>query len=105
MKVKFIHESGHYAEIDTGKTSLAFASHELAKLALSDELLPHDLSKKSQSVEIVFETEDVDQAYAHAVNSGAVAVTPPTDMPWGQRLSRVRDCEGVLVEIASPMQQ
>jgi hypothetical protein len=34
---------------------------------------------------------------------GAVPCTEPTDMPWGQRISRMRDCDGVVVEICSPM--
>ncbi|KYZ75373.1 hypothetical protein AXX12_14585 [Anaerosporomusa subterranea] len=31
LTLRFIHESGHYAEMETGTTTLVFCQHELAK--------------------------------------------------------------------------
>lgn len=42
--------------------------------------------------------DDVPAAFARAVASGAVAVQPPTQKPWGQVVSYVRDGNGFLVE-------
>jgi uncharacterized glyoxalase superfamily protein PhnB len=39
-------------------------------------------------------TEDVDAAYASAVDAGAEAVAGPEDMPWGERVAQVRDPDG-----------
>ncbi len=89
--------------METGTVALAFATYALANMALSDGVIPHNLSQKPQGIEIALETEDVDGAYAHAVSCDALPVTKPTDMPWGQRLARVKDCDGILVELCSPM--
>jgi len=89
--------------METGAVALAFATYDLAAMAMSDGVIPHNPSQKPQGIELALETEDVDTAYAHAVSCGAPPVTEPTDMPWGQRLARVKDCDGILVEICSPM--
>lgn len=45
--------------------------------------------------------EEVDEAFAHAVNNGAVPVLNPTTEPWGQRTCYIADPEGNLIEIGS----
>lgn len=40
-------------------------------------------------VSIMVYVPDVDAAFARAVEAGAVAVNPPTDMFWGDRMSTV----------------
>ncbi len=54
-------------------------------------------------IELGLTTPDVEAAFAHAVAAGATAVKAPTTKPWGQVVSYVRDPDGVLVEICSPM--
>jgi len=103
LTTRFMHEEKCYAEMETGSVALAFASYDLADMALPDGVIVHNRSQKPQGVEIAFDTDDVDSAYAHAVSCGALPVTEPTDMPWGQRLGRVKDADGILVEICSPM--
>jgi len=49
-------------------------------------------------------TEDVAGAYARAVAAGAMPLMPPKEKPWGQIVSYVRDCNGFLVEICSPVE-
>ncbi|MEM8805258.1 MAG: hypothetical protein AAGF01_04320 [Cyanobacteria bacterium P01_G01_bin.38] len=46
---------------------------------------------------------DVAPAFEQAVQAGAISVVEPRQMPWGQTISRVRDCNGVLVSIVSPV--
>ena len=48
-------------------------------------------------------TEDVPGAWKTAVASGMTAVVEPKEMPWGQTVGWVRDGEGILIELASPM--
>lgn len=45
--------------------------------------------------------EDVDLAYAKAVEKGARSVLEPTTEPWGQRTCYIADPEGNLIEIGS----
>ena len=39
LKTKFLHESNMYAEMDTGDTTLSFASNEMLKMNLGIEAL------------------------------------------------------------------
>ena len=45
--------------------------------------------------------EEVDVAYANAVERGAHPVLKPTTEPWGQRTCYIADPEGNLIEIGS----
>jgi uncharacterized glyoxalase superfamily protein PhnB len=42
-------------------------------------------------------------AYARAVQHGAEPVSPPAAKPWGQIVAYVRDGNGCLVELATPV--
>jgi lactoylglutathione lyase len=100
---RLLHESGQYAELETGPTTLAFAAHELAADNLPDGLEPGASGTASDAFEVCFVTEDVEGAFARAVEAGAEAVSEPQVKPWGQQTSYVRDPDGTLVEIASPV--
>ena len=98
----FIHECKQYGEMLTGDTKLGFVQHETAQShGFSYDKM--DLSKKPAAFEIGFVTNDVKAAFDKAVAQGAVAVEKPKTKPWGQVVSYVRDCNGYLVEICSPM--
>ena len=45
--------------------------------------------------------DEVDKAFRHAVEKGAVSVLPPETEPWGQRTCYIADPEGNLIEIGS----
>jgi len=45
--------------------------------------------------------EEVDRAFAQAVEKGAAPVLEPTTEPWGQRTCYIADPEGNLIEIGS----
>ena len=98
---RFIHEGG-YAEMDTGDTTLAFASFEVAQAAGLSFLEP-SVDGPSHAVELAFVTDDVAAAFAQAVLAGAESVAEPTQKPWGQIVSYVRDINGFLVEVCSPI--
>ena len=89
--------------METGETTLAFASNELARSNLPQGFQENNLSNPPAGIEIGFVTKDVSGAFANAVSAGAVVVAEPKVKPWGQTVAYVRDLDGILVEIASPM--
>lgn len=99
---KFIHESLTYAELDTGETTLAFAANESAEandLAIS----PNRKDGLAAGFETCLVTDNVQTAYDHAIANGASPISKPTPKPWGQIVSYVRDLNGCLVEICTPV--
>lgn len=103
LQQKFIHESGQYAEMDTGATTLAFAQNDLANSNFPGGFRVNKLSQPPAGIEIAFTTADVAAAYKQAIEAGAIELAQPQTKPWGQQVAYVRDLNGVLVEIASPM--
>lgn len=102
IKRRFVHDSGQYAEMETGSTALGFASEALAE-ANGVAIRPNTLRDIAAGIEICLVTDTPDDAYAHAVASGAAPVKPVETKPWGQKVSYVRDLNGCLVEICSPV--
>ena len=54
-------------------------------------------------MEIALVTDDVAAAFEKAVAAGALPLMPPKEKPWGQVVGYVRDLNGALVELCSPM--
>ncbi|HYP49149.1 MAG TPA: VOC family protein [Thermoleophilaceae bacterium] len=100
---RFVHESGDYAELETGETTLAFAAHGLAASNLPQGEYAPGPSDPPGSFEICFVTDDVEGAFARALDAGARAISRPQTKPWGQQVAYVRDEDGNLVELASPV--
>jgi len=98
---KFVHESG-YAELSTGSTTLAFATEKLRD-SNGVETSDNRSTLKPAGVEIAFVTVDVHAAYEMAVAAGAHPYKKPESKPWGQVVGYVRDLNGFLVEICSPI--
>lgn len=99
LKRRFIHESGCYAEMETGATALAFAQQDF--VMGSHPFRAVSSNEPAPAMEVGLVTNDVEAAYQRAVASGAVPVSEPHAKPWGQIVSYVRDCNGFLVEICS----
>jgi lactoylglutathione lyase len=102
QRIRFVHESGDYAELETGATALAFASHELAEANLPGAFRRPAAGTDGTAFEVCFVTGDVAGAYERAVREGAEPVTAPQTKPWGQDVAYVRDPDGNLIELASP---
>lgn len=99
---RFVHESNLYAELETGGTTLAFAGESMATMN-GFAIRPNRLGDLAAGFEIALVTDDPKSAYLKAVDSGANAVKPPVEKPWGQVVGYVRDLNGCLVEICSPV--
>lgn len=97
---KMLHESGQYGELDTGATTLSFSALTLMESLGKSPARPQP---ERPTFEIAFETDDVAARFAHAVAAGAIPVQQPKAMPWGQTIAYVRDNNGFLVEICSPV--
>lgn len=100
---RFLHESGDYGELDTGETTLAFASLELGNMNFPAGLVIASESSQPLGIEIALVTPSVAEAHAKAVAAGAVELKAPETKPWGQVVSYVRCPDGTLVEICSPV--
>jgi catechol 2,3-dioxygenase-like lactoylglutathione lyase family enzyme len=102
LQPRFVHESNLYAELDTGSTALAFAGEPMAAM---NELAirPNRKADVAAGFEIAFVMDDPEAAYRKAVAAGASAVKSPALKPWGQTVGYVRDLNGCLVELCSPM--
>lgn len=88
-----------YGELETGATRLAFASLALA----NKDVVTTTPERPPLSFEVAFTTADVPALYARALKTGALAVSEPEVKPWGQLVAYVRDKDGHLVEICTPM--
>lgn len=99
---RFVHDSGTYAEMETGATTLAFASEGLAE-ANGLAIRSNTLRDPAAGFELGLVSEDPAAGYARAIAAGATAVVPVKEKPWGQKVGYVRDLDGCLVEICSPM--
>jgi lactoylglutathione lyase len=92
---------GYLLEMDTGATKLGFVAVELAKSSVQfSQVTP---KHPAPGIEVGLVTDDVDGAFSKAIQAGAIEVLKPLKKPWGQSVSYVRDCNGFLVEICSPM--
>ena len=100
---RFLHESSDYGELDTGETTLAFASLELGNMNFPAGLVVASESSQPLGIEIALVTPSVAEAHARALAAGAVELKAPETKPWGQVVSYVRCPDGTLVEICSPV--
>ena len=103
FQTRFLHESGQYGELESGSTTLAFASHALGEMNFGGTYVPVSATAKPPGIELAFVTADVPSAYAKAVEAGATPLHAPDHKPWGQVVAYVRSQEGTLVELCSPV--
>ena len=99
---RFVHESGMYAELETGQTTLGFASEEMARMN-GVAIRPNTRKDVAAGIALCLVTDDPDGAYTTATGAGAAAVKPVEEKPWGQRVAYVRDLNGCLIELCSPV--
>ncbi|MCC9016836.1 VOC family protein [Flavobacterium lipolyticum] len=101
---KFVTPEADYGELSTGETTLSFASKELAAQNLKDGFIESKPDQKPFAIELGFITDDVEELVQKAIGAGATLVKEPAQKPWGQVVAYVRDPDGFLIEICTPMQ-
>jgi lactoylglutathione lyase len=92
-----------FAQLDTGPTKLAFASYKLGEKNFDGGVRRAATEGQPPNVEIALVAEDVEGAYARALEAGCTSLAAPEDKPQGQRVAYVRDPFGTLVELATPL--
>lgn len=99
----FVDPRGDYGQLDTGTTSLAFASESLGRSNFTEGFRPGDPTGLPANVEVALVFDDVGAAYHHALRSGCTPLAPPAVKPHGQTVAWVRDPFGTLLELCSPI--
>ncbi len=102
---KFVTDEGDYGELVTGATTLAFAAITLAMdgLGAAGGFTPSDPNHLPQGASITLISDDLDALFAQAVAAGATRYVDPVVKPWGQTVAYVRDANGILIELATPV--
>lgn len=98
---KFIAPGNDYGELNTGETTISFASKSLAKQNLKDGFLESKIEDKPFAIEIGFITDNVEELVQKSISFGAILVIEPKQKPWGQIVAYIRDLDGFLIEICT----
>ena len=100
---KFVTPENDYGELLVGETTLSFTSTVLAKSNLTNGFTESSLADKPFGIEIGFTTDNVEETVSAAINAGATIVEDATTKSWGQVVAYLRDLDGFLIEICTPI--
>ncbi len=100
---KFITPENDYGELMSGETTIAFASTELGNSNFKSGFEKITNFKKPFGVELAFTTENIEADFQNAIDAGATEFEPLAEKPWGQEVGYVRDNNGFLIEICTPI--
>lgn len=103
MTQKFITPEKDYGELVTGETTLSFASLELGKSNVNRDLISHHSTKAPLAYELAFVSLQIEIDFERAIEHGAILVADVVEKPWGQKVGYVRDPNGILIEICTPI--
>ena len=103
LGLKLGHQSGDYAQLDTGRTRLALYARAAMEKTLGIPLQAP--AADAPGFELGFKVADVDSAYKQLVAQGAAPAAAPVDRFWGQRTAYVRDPDGHLIELAQDIRR
>jgi catechol 2,3-dioxygenase-like lactoylglutathione lyase family enzyme len=99
---RFVDGGGLYAEMETGGTALAFAGEPMAEK--SGLPIRHNRPGDAPpGIEIALVTDDVPAAVERATAAGASLAKAAERKPWGQTVAYVRDLNGLLIELCTPV--
>ncbi len=99
---KFITPEKDYGELETGSTTLAFAAYNIATYN-GVHINTSSPGTPPPPFEVTFVTDEIEQTWKQALEAGAEIVTEPTQKPWGQMVGYLRDMNGFLVEVCTPV--
>jgi len=103
FKQKFLTPENDYGEIISGSTTIAFANFELGNANFKKGFQGSDLAKKAFGIELAFTTSAVEQVMENALNNGAILLEETVTKPWGQKVGYLRDINGFIIEICTPI--
>lgn len=76
---------------------------ELGIIKRDHEICPAESNGKPAGFFVTFVVDDVDAAYRQAQGLKLEVVAVPEDTPYGQRRMLLRDPNGIIVDLSSPM--
>ena len=100
---KFITPENDYGELISGETTIAFASNDLGNSNFQKGYKPLSKNSKPMGMEMAFVTENIEIDFKKAIEAGAVEYESIKEKPWGQKVGYLRDNNGILIEICTPM--
>ena len=92
-----------YGEIKSGSTTLAFANLELGNSNFTKGFQESKPGNKPFGFELAFTSSDVEKTMANAIHHGATLLEEAVTKPWGQKVGYLRDLNGFILEICSPI--
>ena len=101
LSVRFHDETLGFAELETGGSVLAIASHSIGELLMPGGYSPPEGGGPA-GVEIAFLTDDVPVAFAKVIAEGATPITAPKRMPWGLEVAYARAPDGTMLGLSEP---
>lgn len=100
---KFITPEGDYGELVTGETTIAFASFELGESNFTGGFERLSSKENPIGIELAFTTEAIEEDFQKAIAAGATEFEAIVEKPWGQKVGYLRDLNGLLIEVCTPM--
>jgi uncharacterized glyoxalase superfamily protein PhnB len=101
LERRFLAPDASFGELETGETRLSFASEKLAEQNFEGDFQSPS-AERPFNIELALVFEDVEAAFASAIENGASALREPHVTQWGQTVAYVRDPFGTLLELATP---
>lgn len=97
---RFVDDRLVYAELETGTTTLALTQRAFAEGNACRTL---SIDSDPPPTEIAFTVEDVGDGVESAIAAGGALVRSPALRYWGQTVAYVRDPDGYLLQLSSPL--
>lgn len=101
---KFLTPENDYGEVKSGNTTLAFANLELGNANFKNGFKESKLDEQPFGLELAFTTSEVEKVMENAIKNGAELLEGTVTKPWGQQVGYLRDLNGFLIEICTPIQ-
>lgn len=100
---KFVTPEKDYGELVSGETTLSFASLELGHSNFKNGFEKISNNPKPLGLELAFVTENIEIDFQKAIDAGAIEFEKIVEKPWGQKVGYLRDNNGILIEICTPV--
>ncbi len=104
LEQKFLTPENDYGEIISGATTIAFANLELGTSNFKKGFTESDLTKQPFGIELAFTTSEVEKGMERAIHNGGILLAEAVTKPWGQKVGYIRDINGFIIEICTPIQ-
>ena len=76
---------------------------ELGIISLTSEIVPKELKSSPQGLYMTFVVENTDEVFEIAKAEGFEVISEPSDTFYGQRRLLLKDPNGLIVDISSPI--